>query len=86
MSNVTHSAGASALIELQIATSSDPVSGLFFRPAHPRAMLVFAHGAGAGMRHGFMASMADCEAVVAFGFPLAGSLTADPSSRHSNDA
>jgi predicted alpha/beta-hydrolase family hydrolase len=59
LSNVSHSAGAAALIELQIGTSGAPVSALYFRPAHPQAMLVFAHGAGAGMRHGFMAGMAE---------------------------
>ena len=35
------------------------VSGLMHRPAQARACLVLAHGAGAGMRHPFMAAMAD---------------------------
>lgn len=35
------------------------VSGLLDRPADPRACLVLAHGAGAGMDHPFMASIAD---------------------------
>ena len=30
------------------------VSGLLLKPAHARALLIFAHGAGAGMRHRFM--------------------------------
>lgn len=35
------------------------VSGLLRRPAASRALLLLAHGAGAGMRHPFMAAMAD---------------------------
>jgi predicted alpha/beta-hydrolase family hydrolase len=35
------------------------VSGLVQRPAQARACLVLAHGAGAGMRHPFLAAMAD---------------------------
>lgn len=35
------------------------VSGLFLMPANARACYVLAHGAGAGMTHPFMASMAD---------------------------
>ncbi len=34
------------------------VSGLLIAPAHPRACYVFAHGAGAGMSHPFMHSIA----------------------------
>lgn len=34
------------------------VSALLVRPPEPRAMLAFAHGAGAGIEHGFMADMA----------------------------
>jgi predicted alpha/beta-hydrolase family hydrolase len=33
------------------------VSALLLRPADARSLLVFAHGAGAGMRHRFMAAM-----------------------------
>jgi len=33
--------------------------GLVLRPPAARAMYVFAHGAGAGMRHGFMTTMAE---------------------------
>ena len=35
------------------------VSGLFARPENARACFVFAHGAGAGMQHASMASVAD---------------------------
>ena len=34
------------------------VSALLVRPTEPRAMLAFAHGAGAGIEHPFMADMA----------------------------
>ena len=36
----------------------DRVSGLLLAPAAPRAVYVLAHGAGAGMRHPFMAAVA----------------------------
>jgi len=36
-----------------------PVSGLLQVPADMRACYVFAHGAGAGMQHAFMAALAD---------------------------
>jgi predicted alpha/beta-hydrolase family hydrolase len=36
-----------------------PLPGLLTRPAGARAMLVLAHGAGAGMRHAFMGALAD---------------------------
>lgn len=35
------------------------VSGLFIKPPSPRALYVFAHGAGAGMTHRSMASIAE---------------------------
>jgi len=35
------------------------VSGLLLRPSTPRWLLLLAHGAGAGMRHPFMAKLAD---------------------------
>jgi hypothetical protein len=38
---------------------SSRVSGLLQAPDHPRACYVFAHGAGAGMTHPFMAAIAD---------------------------
>jgi len=43
-------------IEVDARTS---VSGLLIRPSNPRACLVFAHGAGAGMRHASMATVAE---------------------------
>ena len=38
---------------------ADPVSGRWQAPADPRAALVLAHGAGAGMNHRSMAAIAD---------------------------
>jgi predicted alpha/beta-hydrolase family hydrolase len=38
--------------------SAGAVSALLTRPAQPRACFVFAHGAGAGMTHAFMAAVA----------------------------
>jgi uncharacterized protein len=38
---------------------ADSVSALALAPANPRAAFVFAHGAGAGMRHAFMTSFAE---------------------------
>jgi len=40
-------------------TSSGEVSALLVRPPDARAMYVFAHGAGAGMRHAFMAAVSE---------------------------
>lgn len=39
--------------------SSGEVSALLVRPDHARALYLFAHGAGAGMRHVFMAAVAE---------------------------
>jgi len=39
-------------------SENQSVSGLVLAPAKPRACFVFAHGAGAGMAHSFMASFA----------------------------
>jgi len=39
--------------------SKGPVTGLFERPSDAFALLVFAHGAGADMRHRFMQGMAE---------------------------
>ena len=39
--------------------AAETVSALFLAPAAPRACFVFAHGAGAGMRHAFMAAFAE---------------------------
>lgn len=44
---------------ITIPTPSGPVSGLARVPPKARALLVLAHGAGAGMQHPFMAAMAD---------------------------
>jgi len=38
---------------------ADPVSGLLLAPPKARAAYVFAHGAGAGMSHGFMAAASE---------------------------
>jgi hypothetical protein len=38
---------------------TETVSALFLAPAEPRACYVFAHGAGAGMQHAFMAAFAE---------------------------
>ena len=45
--------------ERRIKVAADvEVSGLLLEPARPRALYVLAHGAGAGMRHAFMDSIA----------------------------
>ena len=44
--------------ELTLATESGNVSGLLERPSDAAALLVLAHGAGAGMRHAFMEAVA----------------------------
>jgi predicted alpha/beta-hydrolase family hydrolase len=51
----THGEIIAASIEVEGAT----VSALWQRPSDARAALVLAHGAGAGMRHGFMTALAD---------------------------
>ena len=43
---------------ITIAVGDSHVSGLLQTPARPRACYVFAHGAGAGMAHPFMAAVA----------------------------
>lgn len=45
--------------ELEIPFAGGPLPGLVRQPAAARWLYVFAHGAGAGMRHAFMAAMAD---------------------------
>ncbi len=49
------------------AGKSGPLSALVLRPEAPRACFVFAHGAGAGMAHSFMATFAGglCERGIA---------------------
>ena len=44
----------SELRPIDIAVGEHRVSGLWLVPEQPRAVYVFAHGAGAGMRHAFM--------------------------------
>jgi predicted alpha/beta-hydrolase family hydrolase len=48
-------------VELRIEVPGTPggVSGLLLRPADAHALLVLAHGAGAGMRHAFMEAICD---------------------------
>ncbi|HYC32202.1 MAG TPA: alpha/beta family hydrolase, partial [Gemmatimonadales bacterium] len=41
-------------LEIEVGESVGAVSGLLLRPPSAWAMLAFAHGAGAGMRHAFM--------------------------------
>jgi predicted alpha/beta-hydrolase family hydrolase len=41
-----------------VVDSAHTVSGLFDAPDHPTACYVLAHGAGAGMRHAFLAAVA----------------------------
>ncbi len=52
---------ATQLRELQFPTTekAGPVSALLLRPKAARCLLVFGHGAGAGMRHPFMQATAD---------------------------
>ncbi|MEO8201474.1 MAG: alpha/beta family hydrolase [Gemmatimonadota bacterium] len=45
-------------ITIDTGTKAGPVSGLYDRPDNARALLVLAHGAGAGMRHPFMEMIA----------------------------
>jgi len=44
--------------EIPIPVGTEQVSGLFLRPAGAKALYLFAHGAGAGMRHKAMESNA----------------------------
>lgn len=70
---------------LQIGDRAEGVQALLQRPETPRLLYVFAHGAGAGMRHNFMNQLADrLEAVdvatLRFQFPYmqAGGKRPDP--------
>lgn len=45
-------------VRLAVSPSSGTVSGILLRPPDARALLVFAHGAGADMRHAFMEGVA----------------------------
>ena len=44
---------------VDISMDGETVSGLFLRPAHAKALYLFAHGAGAGMTHKAMTSNAE---------------------------
>ena len=70
---------------VRIDLDGEQVDGLFRRPPEPRALLVFAHGAGSDMRHAFMEAMSEALAGVGFAtlryqFPFAqrGSRRPDP--------
>jgi len=45
-------------VSIRIGETTGEVSGLLLVPPEPRAVLVLGHGAGAGMRHPFMARIA----------------------------
>ena len=47
------------VLKFPSGTSDTDVSALFLRPRGAKHLLVFAHGAGADMRHRFMSAMAD---------------------------
>lgn len=80
-------AGTRETVSLEIECEHDrgPVSGLLASPPRPRAVYVFGHGAGAGMRHAFMEAVASrlCElgaATLRYQFPYmeAGRRAPDP--------
>src|SRR2546429_8721565 len=45
-------------VAITVADGEAPVSGLLVRPPDARRLYVLAHGAGAGMRHPFLESIA----------------------------
>ena len=45
--------------QITISAADTSVSGLLARPANARCLLILAHGAGAGMRHPFMARISE---------------------------
>src|SRR6266566_8489685 len=49
---------ASVELPIAVAERADGVSGLWLRPDGARLLYVLAHGAGAGMRHPFLESIA----------------------------
>lgn len=51
-------------LQFEAAPGRGDVSALYLRPRGARALYVFAHGAGAGMHHTFMESMAEALAEV----------------------
>ncbi len=81
--------GTLTLRELQFHAGDDdtapPVSALLLEPSNPQLLAVLAHGAGAGMRHSFMQSVADSLAArgiasLRFNFPYMESTSARPDS------
>ena len=50
--------GAAKDVLIPINAKAGVVSGLLLKPANAKALLIFAHGAGAGMRHRFMEACA----------------------------
>jgi len=46
-------------LKIETGTKAGTVSGILNRPDNADTLLVFAHGAGAGMRHSFMTAMTD---------------------------
>jgi uncharacterized protein len=50
--------GAAKDVLIPINAKAGVVSGLFLKPADAKALLILAHGAGAGMRHRFMEACA----------------------------
>jgi hypothetical protein len=72
-------------LDIEVGTTIGKVSGILLRPPDAWATYVFAHGAGAGMRHRFMESMAQALAgrgiaTLRYQFPYveAGSRRPDP--------
>jgi uncharacterized protein len=64
------------LIKIQVSKEIGKVSGICFIPSEPQTVLVLAHGAGAGMEHTFMETLASRLAeqdiaTVRFNFPFA---------------
>jgi len=62
-------------INLEVSRSIGTVSAIYIAPEEPQCMLALAHGAGAGMNHGFMQALAGslAEASIAslrFNFPF----------------
>jgi uncharacterized protein len=55
----THTRAGSEEIRFEAGMSAGTVSGILMRPPDARWILVFAHGAGAGMRHPFMESVSE---------------------------
>jgi predicted alpha/beta-hydrolase family hydrolase len=56
---VLHYDGRMTALRIPVPAATTTVSGVLDAPAKPGACYVFAHGAGAGMNHAFMAAMAE---------------------------